>query len=161
MFIGRTSVITVTGKSSGNLRLRCKNNIRDKRRQASDKLISMTNSLKEGLKKLSIKSNREPWDKDEDAVRKSREAGDSGARGVTAEGFSVDPTATQMNGIPRGLGANFRFYVTGAQRRDPVRLGGGLSDRLGNSGMGVAAMRESAHSEYTLVQQTLVICAIL
>lgn len=62
-------------------------------REVIDKLISMMSYLKEGLEKLSVKPNHEPWDKDEDAVGESSEAGDGGTPGAATEVFSIEPTA--------------------------------------------------------------------
>lgn len=114
-------------------------------------------SLKEGLEKSRVNPNREPCDKDEHAVGESNEARDNGTRGVAAEGFSVDLTATQIDGVPRRLGANFGSYGTDSQRRGPMRLGKGLDDRVTTQEWGSRLCAKAQKMSTLLVQQTLVV----
>lgn len=63
--------------------------------------------MEENLERLSVKPTRKPWGNDEDAVGESR---DIGTRGAAADCYFVDPAATQMDEIPKGLEAVFVFY---------------------------------------------------
>lgn len=70
----------------------------------------MIGSLNEGFEKLSVIPNYKLWDKDEGAIGESSEGIYSGTGVVAAEGVSIDPTATKLGGMPRGLGVKFRLY---------------------------------------------------